>query len=132
MVKIEVLSGSRSIGGNFIRITDGDKRIVFDHGMRFDIFKRYYSRLVMPSGVGELRDLGILPKEEWYAGVSDIYVTHLHLDHLGLLSNIPEELTVHLPDVNIYEKMEKRWERSPSWLSLVPRKYYVKIEGVYP
>jgi len=132
MVKIEVLSGSKSIGGNFIRITDGDKRIVFDHGMRFDLFKRYYSRLVTPSGIGEMRDLEILPKEDWYDGVSDIYITHLHFDHLGLLSNIPRELTVHLPSESIYEEMEKRWESSPSWLSLVPRRYYVKVEGVYP
>jgi len=129
---VEVLSGSRSIGGNFIKITDGDKSLVFDQGIRFDIMKRYYSFMVSPTGLAELRSLGVLPKPEWYRDAQDIYITHMHLDHLGALSNIPSEATVHVPSIATYELMEEKWRMSPTWLNLVPRKYYVSLEEIVP
>mgnify|MGYP001078044832 CR=1 FL=1 len=108
-MEIQILGGSRSIGGNFIKITDGDRTLVFDQGIRFDIMNNYYTRNLAPQGITELRDLGVLPKAEWYEDASGIYITHLHLDHLGALSNIPFETKVHLPDLGIYEDMESRW-----------------------
>ncbi len=130
MVKVEVLSGGNSIGGNFVRIEDSDTKIAFDNGMRFDLFKRFYSGFISPTGIGELRQLGIIPKEEWYSGLTDLYVSHLHMDHVGLPSNIPVELTLHVPGLEIYEHMEERWSKSPTWLSLAPRKYFVKVKEV--
>ena len=130
MVKVQVLSGMNSIGGNFVRIEDGDTKIAFDNGMRFDLFKRFYSGFISPSGVGELRELGIVPREEWYEELSDLYVSHLHMDHIGLPSNIPVELTLHVPSLDIYNQMEERWSKSPTWLSLAPRKYFVKVEEI--
>ncbi|MBS7631640.1 hypothetical protein KEJ47_08780, partial [Candidatus Bathyarchaeota archaeon] len=132
LVEIKILSGSRSIGGNFVRIEDGDRAIIFDQGIRFDIMSNYYSSLINPRGITELRDLGVLPRAEWYEDASDVYVSHLHLDHLGALSNIPIEVKVHIPSLSIYEDMEERWGKSPTWLSLVPRKYYLKLEEVKP
>lgn len=129
---MEILSGDRSIGGNFIRIIDGDKRLVFDQGIRFDILRRYYSFMVSPTGLAELRSLGVIPKPEWYMDVQDIYVTHMHLDHLGALSNIPGEATVHIPSIALYELMEEKWRMTPTWLNLIPRKYYVNLEEVTP
>jgi len=131
-VKVQILSGDRSIGGNFIRIIDGDKRLVFDQGIRFDILRRYYSFMVSPTGLAELRSLGVVPKPEWYMDVQDIYVTHMHLDHLGALSNIPGEATVHIPSIALYELMEEKWRMTPTWLNLIPRKYYVNLEEVTP
>ena len=129
---MEILSGDRSIGGNFIRIIDGDKRLIFDQGIRFDILRRYYSFMVSPTGLAELRSLGVIPKPEWYMDVQDIYVTHMHLDHLGALSNIPGEATVHIPSIALYELMEEKWRMTPTWLNLIPRKYYVNLEEVTP
>ena len=131
-MKIQILSGKRSIGGNFIKITDRDKCLVFDQGLRFDIMRRYYSFMISPRSLAELRSLGVLPKPEWYTDAQDIYVTHMHLDHLGALSNIPGEATVHIPNTATYELMEEKWRMSPSWLNLIPRKYYVKLEEVTP
>jgi len=132
MVKVEVFSGDRSIGGNFIKITDEDRSLIFDQGIRFDIMKRYYSLMVSPKGLAELRSLGVIPKPEWYMDAQDIYITHMHLDHLGALSNIPGEATVHIPSITTYELMEEKWRMSPTWLTLIPRKYYVKLEEVVP
>ena len=132
MVEVQILSGDRSIGGNFIKIIDGDKRLVFDQGIRFDIMRHYYSFTVSPKSLAELRSLGVVPKAEWYMDVQDIYISHMHLDHLGALSNIPGEATVHVPSASTYELMEEAWRMSPSWLNLIPRKYYVSLEEVVP
>ena len=51
---------------------------------------------------------------------------------MGALSNIPHETEVHLPSLPIYEDIEERWGTSPTWLALIPRKYYVKLEGLKP
>ncbi|MGC9095460.1 MAG: hypothetical protein ACP5IM_07670 [Candidatus Bathyarchaeia archaeon] len=131
-MEIKILSGSTSIGGNFIRIEDGDRTIIFDQGIRFDLMSRYYSGFIAPRGVTELRSIGVLPKPEWYQGASAIYISHMHLDHLGALSNIPHETIVKLPSVAVYEDMEEKWGASPTWLSLIPRKYYVEIEELKP
>jgi ribonuclease J len=133
MTQINVLSGSGTIGGTFIRIDDGEKILVFDQGIRFDVFRRYYADWITPVGIMELRKLGILPREEWYEGVQAIYITHLHLDHLGALSNVPRPIPIHIPGGKVYEEIaRKRWERSPSWLNIIPESYYVEIQDVQP
>ena len=131
-MKIRILSGSASIGGNFIRVEDRDRTIIFDQGIRFDIMSKYYSGFITPRGVAELRNIGAIPKPEWYKGASAIYISHMHLDHLGALSNIPSETKVKLPSVSVYEDMEERWRASPTWFSLIPRKYYVKLDELQP
>jgi ribonuclease J len=132
MFEIKVLAGINSIGGIFVRIKDEDQILIFDQGIRFDIMANYYSAFITPRGISELRDLGVLPKAEWYEDVKSIYISHMHLDHLGALSNIPQETTVYLPSISIYEDMEERWSTSPTWLSLIPKKYYINLEEIKP
>lgn len=132
MVSVNILSGFNCIGGCFVRIEDGDRILVFDQGLRFDVMSSFYSWLITPRGIAELRRLGAVPKPEWYENVCSIYVTHMHLDHLGLLSNIPRESSVYLPDLDVYGDMEEKWLSSPTWLSLVPGKYYLENEEVRP
>lgn len=132
MVKVEILSGERSIGGNFVRIVDGDRVLIFDQGIRFDVIKKFYTGSITPKGLRELREVGAIPKSEWYEGASAIYISHMHLDHLGLLSNVPPRIKVCLPSLSIYEVLEEKWYSSQTWLSAVPRKYYVKLEELRP
>ncbi|MEM1660781.1 MAG: hypothetical protein QXR17_06565 [Candidatus Bathyarchaeia archaeon] len=128
MVEVEVLSGARSIGGNFIKLKDGDRTLIFDQGLRFDVMGRFYTGSIAPKGLRELREIGAVPKAEWYDGANAIYISHMHLDHLGLLSNIPSKVKVYLPSLSLYEILEERWRVSSTWLSMVPRKYYVELE----
>jgi ribonuclease J len=131
-VKVEVLSGNRSIGGNFVKVEDGDRVIIFDQGIRFDVMKRFYAGFIAPRGLRELREIGAVPRVEWYNGAGAIYISHMHLDHLGLLSNIPARVEVYVPNLGIYELLEEKWSSSPSWLSMVPRKHYLKLCGLKP
>jgi len=132
MVRIKILSGYNSIGGNFIRIEDDDRTLIFDQGIRFDAMARYYSWLISPIGLAELRELGVLPKAEWYRDADAVYITHMHLDHLGALSNIPSEISVHLPSLTSYMDIEEKWKNSPTWLSLIPRRYYIELKELKP
>jgi len=132
MVKINVLAGAESIGGNFVKIEDEDRILIFDQGIRFDVMDSYYTPFITPRSIAELRSLGALPKSEWYRGVREIYISHMHLDHLGALSNIPEKTNVHLPSLTIYESFEEKWRKSPTWLSLIPRKYFINLEELKP
>jgi ribonuclease J len=131
-VKVEVLSGNRSIGGNFVRVEDGDRVLIFDQGIRFDVMKRFYAGFIAPRGLRELREIGAVPRVEWYNGAGAIYISHMHLDHLGLLSNIPARVEVYVPNLGVYELLEEKWSSSPSWLSMVPRKHYLKLCGLKP
>jgi ribonuclease J len=131
-VKVEVLSGNRSIGGNFVKVEDGDRVLIFDQGIRFDVMKRFYAGFIAPRGLRELREIGAVPRVEWYNGAGAIYISHMHLDHLGLLSNIPARVEVYVPNLGVYELLEEKWSSSPSWLSMVPRKHYLKLCGLKP
>ena len=132
MVKIEVFGGRREIGGNCIKINDGDYSLLFDQGIRFNIFKRYYGPLTEPWSIKELRDIGAVPEVSVYDGVSNIYISHLHLDHLGALGNIPNKQeieAIYLPSIAIYQVMKKRWEHSlfHTWTSqILPERMYLK------
>jgi len=44
---------------------------------------KYYSGFIAPRGVAELRSISAIPKPEWYEGAVAIYISHMHLDHLG-------------------------------------------------
>ena len=130
MTKVEVKYGLKNIGGNFIKITDRDRTIVFDQGIRFGNLSKFFDRSVQPSGIMELRKLDIIPKEEWYENIDNIYISHLHLDHLGALSNIPPNIDIHIPGKSIYLGMKQKWENSPTWLSIVPENYYSTVNAV--
>ena len=130
MVKIEIFGGKREIGGNCVKITDKDKTVLFDQGIKFSTFKAFYSRFIQPTGIPELRKLGIIPPPEAYENVNTIYISHFHLDHLGLLSNIPCETVVKLPSLRIYQALETAWRMSPSWTAFIPPKFFVSMQEV--
>jgi len=130
MVKVEIIQGFNEIGGNCIRIEDNDTTIMFDQGIRFSLFRRYYSRIFSPRGIPELRDLRIIPPLESYNGISVLYITHFHLDHLGLLQAVPDRISIKIPSRESMELIEKWYEKSTSWLAYVPPKYTARIEEV--
>jgi len=130
MVQIEILGGKREIGGNCVRITDKERIILFDQGIRFSIFKAFYSRFIQPIGIPELRRLHVIPPPSAYEDINAIYISHFHLDHLGLLSNIPCETVVKFPSLKIYQALEEGWRMSPSWPVYIPPKFFVKTEEI--
>ncbi|HDJ89416.1 MAG TPA: MBL fold metallo-hydrolase, partial [Thermoprotei archaeon] len=130
MVNIKIIQGGREIGGNCIRIEDKDRILVFDQGIRFSIFRRFFTRNIEPLGIPELRELRIIPSEKVFEDIDSIYITHFHLDHLGLLQNLPVKTKIKVPSIRIFNLFEKWFRFSSSWLKYVPPRYSIQIDEV--
>mgnify|MGYP000480479504 CR=1 FL=1 len=109
-VKIEVWGGFNTIGGNCIVIRDRDEGIMFDQGLCFSKFKKFYGGAIQPEIVEDLREIGAIPPREVYEGISEIYISHFHIDHLGSLA-IPFEYDVDLfiPSTSVFERLSRFW-----------------------
>lgn len=69
---IRIKQGFNEIGGNFIIIENKDNTLVFDQGIRFSRFKKYYNANIQPSSAKELRRLGIIPPSDEYNKIAFI------------------------------------------------------------
>jgi ribonuclease J len=132
-VKVKVYGGLDEIGGNCVIVEDGDKKIVFDNGIRFSVLRKFYGGRIEPLGLSELRAIGVLPPLGALQEASAIYISHLHLDHAGLLSSIPPDVSVKVPSARVLESTLASWyKRSGSWLAYVPPDYTAKVEELEP
>ena len=132
-VKVKVYGGVDEIGGNCVVVEDGDKKIVFDNGVRFSVLRKFYGGRIEPLGPSELRAIGALPPLDTYQGASAVYVSHLHLDHAGLLSSIPPDVSIKVPSTRVLESTLTSWyKKSGSWLAHVPPDYTAKVEDLEP
>ena len=129
-VIIEVYGGWREIGGNCVKVVDEGlgKNIVFDQGIRFSIYSRYYSLLIQPRGLYELRGLGVVPNPQVFRDVDDVYISHMHLDHLGVLSNIDRRsIRLFLPSLELHERIkEGKWQYSEWRQLLIPARPFIE------
>jgi ribonuclease J len=130
-VKIKVYGGLNEIGGNCIVIEDGDRKIIFDNGIRFSVIKKFYGGRIEPLGPSELRAIKAIPPLEAFQGASALYISHLHLDHIGLLNSIPPEVSIKVPSMSVLEKTLVSWYKtSQNWLAFIPPGFTTKIEEI--
>ena len=130
--KIEIYGGYNEIGGNCIVIKDGDKKIVFDNGLRFNVLKKYFRGDIRPLGARELRKVKAIPPIKALSDATAIYISHFHLDHLGLLNPLPEGVKVYVPSLEILKVIEDWYARSPSWLSQIPHSSLTEVKEITP
>lgn len=132
-VKIRIYGGLNEIGGNCIVIEEGDRRIVFDNGIRFSLLRRLYGGRIEPLGPIELRSLGIIPPLDAFQESQTLYISHIHLDHIGLLSSIPPELGVKIPSIKVLTNTLAAWYKThKGWLAYVPPDYMEGIKEIKP
>lgn len=129
---LEVYGGYGEIGGNCVVVKDKDRKIVFDNGIRFQVLKRYYRGRIRPLGVGELRNVGVIPPLNIFEDANAVYISHFHLDHLGLLGSLPPGTKVYVPSTSILEAIEDWYRRSPTWLAELPRKLHLEVIELEP
>lgn len=106
--KIRIYGGLNTIGGNCVVIESHSIRIMLDQGVNFTWLEKFYGFTIQPDSVDELREMHVLPPEIAYENVDVIYVSHLHLDHLGSL-NIPRDVPAYLPSRDIAELLSRGW-----------------------
>ena len=106
--KVKIYGGLNTIGGNCIVVESPSLNVMFDQGINFTQLKRFYGFSIEPDSVEELREMRVLPPREAYENVEEIYISHLHLDHLGSL-NVPNEIPTFLPSRDIVEVLSRSW-----------------------
>lgn len=75
-MKLTIHRGTQEIGGSCVQITVGDHSILLDAGLP----------------LGETRSEVDLSKIDF----SDVFISHPHQDHFGLIENISSDKTVHI------------------------------------
>lgn len=106
--EVRIYGGYRSIGGNCVVIESPSVSVMFDQGANFTQLKKFYGISIQPDSVEELRKMKVLPPREAYGTVDEVYVSHLHLDHLGSL-NVPQSKKVYLPSRELVEVLSRTW-----------------------
>jgi len=128
---IKVIAGSRTIGGNCVVVyVNKDEYIVLDHGLKFNIFRRFYGVHTQPLDAQELRSLGALPPADVVLNAKAVFISHLHLDHLGSLDYLDlkegNNVNVYIPFKDYYKEVLSEYWRY-SWKSvLIPHTSYSK------
>jgi len=131
--RIKVYGGFSEIGGNCVVVEDGDRRLVFDNGIRFSVLRRFYGGRVEPLGPSELRSIGVIPPLSVFKEASAVYISHFHLDHVGLLGAISPTVSVKVPDSRILKSTLTAWySESGSWLAYVPPDAKARVRDVKP
>jgi len=132
-VKVKVYGGLNEIGGNCVVVEDGDRKLVFDNGIRFSVLRRFYGGRVEPLGPSELRSVGVIPPSEVFENATAVYISHFHLDHVGLLGTIPPDVDIKVPDSRILGETLASWYgRSGSWLAYVPPRDMDAVKDLTP
>jgi len=128
---IDIVSGSRTIGGNCVVVhVNKDEYVVLDHGLRFSVFRKYYGMFTQPLDAQELRFLKALPPFDVMLNAKAVFISHLHLDHLGSLDYLDlmkdSGVNVYVPFKDYYvEVLLEYWRHS--WKSvLIPHTSYSK------
>lgn len=129
---LEVYGGYGEIGGNCIVIRDKDRKIVFDNGIRFQVLRRYYRGRIQPLGINELRGIGAIPPPNVFEDADALYISHFHLDHLGLLGALPPGTRVYVPSISILGVIEEWYRATPTWLAELPHKLHVDMVELKP
>lgn len=110
-LRIRLYGGVREIGGNIIDVEYNGSRIILDLGLSFSKYKSYYEWPTRThKGIDEMIRLGVAPyipglftewvdPYTWKEGETDILgivISHAHLDHIGLLSQVNRKIPVYL------------------------------------
>jgi len=109
--------GVREIGGNKILLEDGANRIFLDFGKSFTQFNKYYGGYLTPrtvNAIGDYIEFDIIPpikglyKSELLQGthipeskptVDGVFLSHPHIDHIGCLSFLDENIPVYCGEI---------------------------------
>lgn len=111
MVTFQFLSGLNTIGSNIIDIQSDHGRVIFDYGEIID------------SESGSLPDLSHATEN------TAIFISHLHIDHIGSLEYVPENIPVYMANesYHLYQTLIEVNEELPIKAEVIPVGYDTKV-----
>ncbi len=132
-LNIIIYGGLGEIGGNIILLDYKGEKIVLDIGLSFSRYREYYE---WPNrthkGIDEMIRLGVAPnieglyiswknKSDFVSKETDIlgvFVSHAHMDHIGLLSQVNRNIDVFLGKTClIIEGVRREVSRNTAYVS---------------
>ena len=81
-MKVNVIRGSGQIGGSIIEISTDKTKIILDAGLELE--------------EGKNKTLPNIPSLFEYKGYDGVFITHYHMDHMGLAYNIHKDIPLYL------------------------------------
>lgn len=114
-MKITVLDGHGTIGGNKIAIEENNETIFLDFGMNFQLYGKYFEEFISERarrGIYDLWMLNLIPRKNIYRRdlitddlieqvnstekmeINGVLITHAHLDHVGNIALLDERIPI--------------------------------------
>ena len=115
MMKIKILDGVNTIGGNKILVSEYGENYLLDFGMNFNLYKKYFEEFMKERsrrGIYDLWKLNLIPRYNIYRKdlipsdlvneingyenpkINGIFISHGHLDHTGNIALLDENIPV--------------------------------------
>ena len=132
-LNITIYGGLGEIGGNIILLDYKGEKIVLDIGLSFSKYREFYEwPFRTHKGIDEMIRLGVAPdieglyiswrnRNEFEYGDTDIlalFVSHAHMDHIGLLSQINRNIDVFLGETCLLiENVRREVSRNTGYVS---------------
>lgn len=112
MTTLRFLNGLDTIGGNIVEIAQGDSRIIMDFGITDLDPQLTVPEMLAKHQLPHLPEL-FLPNTPDHFHHEAIFISHLHIDHMGALKYLQSDIPIYLSpeayklyNVMIAEKME--------------------------
>ncbi|WP_261807324.1 MBL fold metallo-hydrolase [Lapidilactobacillus luobeiensis] len=99
MTTLRFLNGTKTIGGNIVEFVKGDSRVIMDFGMVAEMGTKTVTQAMADHTLPHLPDL-LLPDRPARYQHQAIFISHLHLDHMGALRYLKnQQIPIYLsPD----------------------------------
>lgn len=112
MVDFQFMSGLNTIGGNILDIRSENGRLIFDYGEISD------------PKTGQLPDLSQSTEN------TAIFISHLHIDHVGSFKYIPKDIPIYMSQesYDLYKQLVKIGEELSIEANVYPMRYNDTID----
>ncbi|WP_125704832.1 MBL fold metallo-hydrolase [Lacticaseibacillus daqingensis] len=104
MTQVRFLNGLNTIGGNIVEFTKGDSRILMDFGVAADLTDETVASAIAAGKLPNVPEL-LLPDQPKRFAHEAIFISHLHIDHMGALQYLQTDIPVYLsaPSYHLYQ-----------------------------
>lgn len=108
MTTVRFLNGLTTIGGNIVEFANGDSRVIMDFGVAADLTGETTASAIAAGKLPNLPEWLLDPATHPTAFAHEaIFISHLHIDHMGALQYLQRDVPVYLstPSYRLYQTL---------------------------